>query len=466
MTGIPDKKINSGYIIAFLLLLIAYFLIFFTIQQLIRETGIISRSYLFLNRLQSLKAEVSDAETGVRGYVITNDVNYLKSYNSATRNIPPILSDLKELIPENPEQKQSYATMDEMVNRRMNSLSQVLKMYQMNGYRLSEEFNGMGEAGRNTMDSIRVYINRMNEVENHLMSQRKTKLSRFFSDTKSMAIVSLMITLFAIFYSWLTYKQENRARQIAGLRAEEYRLDLERNIKELKQANIALDELKSIEKFAATGRIARTIAHEVRNPLTNISLAAGQIKEMNENPDARLLLEMVSRNADRINQLVSELLNATRFGELDFKLASVNELLDEALGMAGDRIRLNNISVEKEYTNEPCQVMVDTEKIKLAFLNIIVNGIEAMEKNKGHLQVKTSKAGDKCIVEIKDNGSGMDEETLQKLFDPYFTRKSSGNGLGMTNTQNIILNHKGNIKAYSKPDQGTSFVISLNTFNS
>jgi CHASE3 domain sensor protein len=227
MTGIPDKKINSGYIIAFLLLLIAYFLIFFTIQQLIRETGIISRSYLFLNRLQSLKAEVSDAETGVRGYVITNDVNYLKSYNSATRNIPPILSDLKELIPENPEQKQSYATMDEMVNRRMNSLSQVLKMYQMNGYRLSEEFNGMGEAGRNTMDSIRVYINRMNEVENHLMSQRKTKLSRFFSDTKSMAIVSLMITLFAIFYSWLTYKQENRARQIAGLRAEEYRLDLE-----------------------------------------------------------------------------------------------------------------------------------------------------------------------------------------------------------------------------------------------
>jgi signal transduction histidine kinase len=65
-------------------------------------------------------------------------------------------------------------------------------------------------------------------------------------------------------------------------------------------------------------------------------------------------------------------------------------------------------------------------------------------------------------VEIKDNGSGMDEETLQKLFDPYFTGKPSGNGLGLTNTQNIILNHKGSIKAYSKPGQGTSFVISLN----
>ena len=458
----PNKKINRGYIIAFLLLLISYFLIFFTIQQLIRETGIISQSYLFLNRIQLLKAEVTEAETGVRGYVITKDVNYLKGYNSATRNVPVILSELRTAAAKNPEQKKSFAILDQLVNRRMDFLSEGLRDYQTNGYQITEEMARKREAVRNTVDSIRSYIDRMNDVENNLMHIRKDKLSKFSGGTKAMAIVSLIITLFAVFYSWLTYRRENKARQIAAEKAEQYRQELEGKVHELQQANMELDELKSIEKFAATGRIARTIAHEVRNPLTNIALAADQLKEINADDDNKFLLDMVSRNAERINHLVSDLLNATRFVQLDFRPANINELLDAALEMAKDRIQLSHIKVEKEYSAEACKVMVDADKMKLAFLNIIVNAIEAMEKDKGVLQLKTRRSANKCFVEIKDNGSGMDEETLQKIFDPYFTGKPSGNGLGMTNTQNIILNHRGNIKAYSKPAEGSSFVISLN----
>ena len=100
---------------------------------------------------------------------------------------------------------------------------------------------------------------------------------------------------------------------------------------------------------------------------------------------------------------------------------------------------------------------VDKEKIKLAFLNIIVNAIEAMEKDKGVLTIRTFKQGNKCIVEFSDNGTGMDEDTVQKLFDPYFTSKANGNGLGLTNTQNIILNHKGNINVRSKVGQRIIF---------
>ncbi len=94
-------------------------------------------------------------------------------------------------------------------------------------------------------------------------------------------------------------------------------------------------------------------------------------------------------------------------------------------------------------------------------LNIIVNAIEAMEKDKGVLQVQSRREGSKCIIEIRDNGKGMDEEVLQKLFEPYFTSKMKGNGLGLTNTQNIILNHKGKITVYSKPGKGALFVIAL-----
>jgi signal transduction histidine kinase len=170
---------------------------------------------------------------------------------------------------------------------------------------------------------------------------------------------------------------------------------------------------------------------------------------------------MINRNASRINQLVSELLNATRFAHLEYQKTDVSRLLEETLEMAKDRIELNHIGVEKNYSADPCMITVDAEKIKLALLNIIVNAIEAMEKDKGLLTLKTKKQGNKCIIEIRDNGKGMDEEVLQNLFEPYFTGKSKGNGLGLTNTQNIIFNHKGSIKVYSKPGQGATFMIIL-----
>ena len=175
-----------------------------------------------------------------------------------------------------------------------------------------------------------------------------------------------------------------------------------------------------MEKFTATGRVARTIAHEVRNPLTNISLAAEQLQELTiQNNESSMLLDMIGRNSIRINQLVSDLLNATKIIELNIRPVNINKILDETLEMAADRLDLSQVKVEKNYATDVCHVAVDEEKIKIAFLNIIVNAIEAMEKSKGILFLRTKNGGDTCIIEIEDNGNGMDEDTLQKLFEPY-----------------------------------------------
>ena len=92
-------------------------------------------------------------------------------------------------------------------------------------------------------------------------------------------------------------------------------------------------------------------------------------------------------------------------------------------------------------------------------MNIILNAVEAMEKNKGILTLRTKKEGDKCLIQIEDNGSGMDEDTLQRLFEPYFTNKPKGNGLGLTNCQNIILSHRGKIEVKSKLGKGSVFTV-------
>ena len=85
-----------------------------------------------------------------------------------------------------------------------------------------------------------------------------------------------------------------------------------------------------------------------------------------------------------------------------------------------------------------------------------------MSNDSGKLEIRTCRRADKCVIEFKDNGTGIDDETMQKLFEPYFTSKMKGNGLGLTHTQNIILNHKGSIHVRSKVGQGTSFVVMLN----
>ncbi|MBK9570128.1 MAG: hypothetical protein IPO53_09550 [Chitinophagaceae bacterium] len=232
----------------------------------------------------------------------------------------------------------------------------------------------------------------------------------------------------------------------------------------MSKANTELIQVRSHEKFAATGRIARTIAHEVRNPLTNINLAADQLKEevLPNDENAAHLFEMISRNSSRINQLISDLLNSTKFSELAVTKISVNDLLDETLKEANDRISLNHINVIKKYTSGNCDVSVDKDRIKIALLNIIINAVEAMGNKEGSaLTLETKAENKKCQVIISDNGPGLDKEALTRLFEPYFTSKPKGNGLGLTITQNIILNHKGEISVESTKGEGVNFTITL-----
>jgi signal transduction histidine kinase len=452
-----------GYLIAFLMLLISYFLIFFIIKKLAEEAQWVSHSYDVINNLESIKAEITDAETGVRGYAITKDVRFLKPYNTGSKKVTALYRQLVFLTVDNKTYKAKLDSLGKMIDRRLADLSGFITKFQRGGFVITEDILSSRESNRLVMDNIRLLVEQLKQDEQMLMDERNSKLDSFFNSTTIMAVISLLIALVTIFYSLITYNRENKAKEEADRYATIYSLELEKRVNDLNRANAELEELRSIEKFAATGRIARTIAHEVRNPLTNISLASEQLKEVtSRNDEGDLLLDMIGRNVNRINQLVSDLLNSTRFEQLEYAPANINEVLDEALELARDRIDLKHIRVEKQYENNICEIMVDKEKIKLAFLNIIVNAIEAMENDSGLLIIRTTKQANKCLVEFNDNGTGMDEETLQKLFEPYFTNKIKGNGLGLTNTQNIILNHKGSINVRSNMGQGSLFVVTLN----
>lgn len=236
-------------------------------------------------------------------------------------------------------------------------------------------------------------------------------------------------------------------------------------IKDLSAIKAKEEEDLNLKKFSSTGRIARLLAHEVKNPLTTILLSADQLHlELPEDVLAESgdLIDVIRRNCDRINHLVTQLLDSTRFTELDSKPHSINTLLDEALEHVQDRIEFKCITIIKQYQADICDIQVDGEKVKIALINLIVNAIEAMPEHTGKLILKTTVRNGLCRIEIRDNGEGIPKENVERLFEPFFTSKATGSGLGLTNTQNIILSHGGSIRVKSEVGRGTSFLISFN----
>ncbi len=228
------------------------------------------------------------------------------------------------------------------------------------------------------------------------------------------------------------------------------------NLRRAEKANLM------VEKLGATGRLVRTLAHEVRNPLNNINMSVEQLAHSGtENEENTLFLDIIQRNSKRIGDIITELLDTARPTELTFEKHSLQSIMDEAIAEALDRITLQHINLQIRYANSPCFIMANKEKLKIAFLNIIINAVEAMESGRGILTVAVDTMKNMNIVTIKDNGCGIPEENISRLFEPYFTSKRNGMGLGLAATLNILQSHRANIDVSSVLKKGTTFTISF-----
>jgi PAS domain S-box-containing protein len=228
------------------------------------------------------------------------------------------------------------------------------------------------------------------------------------------------------------------------------------NIKKAELANL------QAQKLSANERLIRILAHEIRNPLNNITLAAEQLQLPGDNLEKqKYLIDIVQRNSNRINKIITELLDLTRPLELKFEKHALQEILDESLSLATDRINLQKIKVQKNYPPTPVEIQADKSKLIIAFTNLVINAIEAMEIDKGELAVSISASSNTYSVSIRDNGKGIPEEYLPKVFEPFFTSKKNGTGLGLAACYSIIESHKGNIQVESKVNTGSNFIVNF-----
>jgi len=225
------------------------------------------------------------------------------------------------------------------------------------------------------------------------------------------------------------------------------------------------------EKLAYTGRIAASIAHEIRNPLTNVSMSVQQLKKGNKIKQKGFKhVEIVERNIERINYLITELLNCARPAKLNLQPYDIHEALKDVLESAKTKLNLQKIKVTKNFTPHLCKgagftsnpsvLKIDREQIERAFLNLITNAIEAMPRG-GNLTIITELNGNFFRAKIHDTGKGIPEKDIIKIFDPFFSTKPQGVGLGLSICYGIIVSHRGTIEVESKSKIGSTFTVSL-----
>ena len=220
--------------------------------------------------------------------------------------------------------------------------------------------------------------------------------------------------------------------------------------------------LQRLDQLANLGLIAAGVAHEIKNGLVGINTFVEVLLQKGQNEE---LSETVRRELRRIDTLVTQMLRLSAPLPAPATTVQVHELLDYALRLLHHPISGKLIKVQRRYQAEPSTVRGDSSQLQQAFMNLLLNAVEAMGTN-GELTVATEAApggpGERWIkIHIQDTGMGIPEENRGHLFQPFFTTKKNGTGLGLAICQRIIQEHHGLVEARSRVKQGSTFTISL-----
>jgi two-component system, NtrC family, sensor kinase len=226
-----------------------------------------------------------------------------------------------------------------------------------------------------------------------------------------------------------------------------------------------LERLRS-GALAALGRMATEVAHELKNPLAGLRLYARHLEQRlgkSGDDDGAGLAQKITSTVDHLAAVVQEITAFGRPPELHRAPTSVHALLEECMAFAQAKCDISGIEVRRAYdTTCPERAMLDARELRKAFLNLIINALESLREG-GRLNVSTSYAADTraLTIVIEDNGHGMSEETLSRIFDLFFTTKPQGTGLGMALARSVIDLHGGGLTVHSALGKGTRITIRL-----
>ena len=222
-------------------------------------------------------------------------------------------------------------------------------------------------------------------------------------------------------------------------------------------------EVRMQDRLAAVGRLSAAIAHEVRNPLTSIAGSASLLAEMPDLSDEhRRLLQIVTRESERLNNIITDFLAYSRNKQYKFANVDLIPLLEDTLTLLEHRMQAQNtgITIVRSYSAQKTQVLADGDRMKQVFWNFCENAVRAMKKG-GTLTVSIDEMEHEWQLSFADTGPGMSPQMVEKIFEPFQSQFEGGTGLGLAIVYQIVQAHEGKVFVRSKPQHGCTFVLRL-----
>lgn len=280
-------------------------------------------------------------------------------------------------------------------------------------------------------------------------------------------VVSLILLISIITIAlFQRYKSKVRLSELLNAKVEE-------RTKELKLSNESLrDEIEDhkattnqlvfAQRLTGIGEIASGLAHEIRNPLTNI-IASMQIIKSKHNLENEEFADIIIRNAQNANVRIKELLNYSQ--PIDFKLEtiSLHRIISEVINLVKGKLNKENIALDYACKSKQDLVSVDKKQLNTVFLNFILNSVDAIKHTdkKGVIKISTYDEFNFVVIKFTDNGCGIESNIISKIFQPFFTNKENGTGLGLNLAHKVIHQHGGIISAESKVGEYTTIIVKL-----
>jgi signal transduction histidine kinase len=285
-------------------------------------------------------------------------------------------------------------------------------------------------------------------------------------------LLGLMVTIWVV----VTLRPLRRLREAARrVAAGEYRSRIEEKgptevielARELNTMALAVEERERVlvrsERLAAVGKMAAMITHEVRNPLSSIGLNTELLEdEVEGNEEARKLVRAIHREVDRLTAITEDYLSFARLPKPKIAPEAINPMVGALAAFVRGDLAAKQVELKVELGDGDPIAMVDAAQLRQCLVNLVRNASEALApKGRGTVTLRTRAVGDRIAIDVEDDGVGISPEVLPRLFDPFFSTKEGGNGLGLALTQQIVKDHGGDLAVQSTVGRGTTFTVSV-----
>jgi len=416
----------------------------------------VHHTYVVVETLQMVRIDITQAETGQRGFILTGQDRHLEMYAAGVKQVRQDMRELADLIADNPREQEAIQRLDALIAARLAELGEGIEVRKLGGLLAGVETVTNASSGEKRMGQIAAQIAEMRQTEDKLLSSRLDTAEASTQKIKVVIVYGNALAILILLVKGFVIHWEIGKRKLAEKNLMQSNERLERRTAELSQTNTELESF------------TYSVAHDLRAPLRHIAGYSNMlVQDYGPQLDAEGLrcLGKISTGAHQMGRLVDDLLSLSKIGRQ--KLSIQDTALDELVADAVEELALEYAGREIEWRiGELFSAQCDPALMKQVFVNLLSNAVKYSGKRE-HAVIEVGQAtqNDERVIFVRDNGAGFDMRYVGKLFGVFQrlhkARDFEGTGVGLAIAQRIIRKHGGRIWAEGEVDHGATFFFSI-----